>query len=73
MNENASEMFVLLSSIMFNKSPSTGTEIVKLLKMGFSKDITAIRKNNYNVFNKNSYLITRFSSGVAHFKAIFID
>jgi hypothetical protein len=65
-------MFVILSSIEFNKNPSVVIEIVKLLKMDFSKDIAAIRKDNYDVFNKNSYLITRSSSGVAHFRAIFI-
>jgi hypothetical protein len=57
-------MFIILSRIEFNKIPST--------VMDFSKDIAAIRKNNYNIFNKNSYLITRFSSGVAHFRATFI-
>jgi hypothetical protein len=45
-------MFPVLSSIKFNKSLSTGAEIVKLVKMGSSKDIAAIRKNNYEVFNK---------------------
>jgi len=51
-NEIASEMFAVLSSIKFNKSPSTGTEIAKLVKMGSSKAIAAIRKNNNKVFNK---------------------
>lgn len=45
-------MFAVLSSIKFNKSPSTGTEIAKLVKMGSSKAIAAIRKNNNKVFNK---------------------
>jgi len=45
-------MFAGLSSIKFGKNPSTGTEIVKLVKMGSSKDIAAIHKNNYKVFNK---------------------
>jgi hypothetical protein len=45
-------MFAVLSSIKINKSSSTGTEIVKLVKMGSSKDIAAIHKKNYKVFNK---------------------
>jgi len=45
-------MFAVLSSIKLKKKPSTGTEIVKLVKVGSSKDTAAIRKNNSKVFNK---------------------